>query len=402
MNEVNSLQISLLVLLGLTVSVGLAIAVWSFVILYKDWNKIYIIKRRRIFVITFLICFCLVEFVYAIPNVWFQYNPNSIAFVIQPYLFQCMTLVGMVSGWTIVFKFWIFYYDSKIIEFENNKEWRMAIDPIKESNNWFVENRNKYGNATYLFKISIVISIFQTSVQIILYHTADAMYSPNRQLYSFCWLFVCITLFSLLGIYICYKIVKHVAMDNLGISKEIAIESISALIVGISDVIMIALIPSEYIRVVFIYYVVLFCMYYMYLTLPYSKKLFDKYQSQPLNLKMKQIEYELAKNINSCSQISPKISPKNSENIIIIDNNSPKKIKTKKYGWRGIVNTYDGYVSFIAHLGKEFSMENLLFVQEVELPLLLFKCTVLCFAYPVCFDCFLFLMRLCIHAVYPD
>ena len=42
-----------------------------------------------------------------------------------------------------------------------------------------------------------------------------------------------------------------------------------------------------------------------------------------------------------------------------------KKRDSTKFGWVAIISHYQGFESFMNHLEKEFSMENLLFIQEV-------------------------------------
>ena len=46
----------------------------------------------------------------------------------------------------IICKFWIFYFDSKLNNFEKNKEWFIILDNknINTNNNWFVNGEMIY------------------------------------------------------------------------------------------------------------------------------------------------------------------------------------------------------------------------------------------------------------------
>ena len=358
-SDFNSFNVSLLILVGLTYSVGAAIGAWSFIILCKDWRKVYILKRRRVFMLTILICLHLNAFGFTILTSWGQYVPNKTTWTIYFRTYEFIFLPStMLAAWTIICRIWIFYYDSKISEFETNKEWRMAIDPIKESNNWFVNNINKFGNSWYLFKICLIISILQSAVFITLYHMFDVKYSANRRIFSNSWYFCCLAIFPMIGIYIGIKISKEVAVDNLGILKELIYESVLCIVFITTGFIPLFFLPTYLLRLVFAYYNCIFNISFIYLIVPHSKRLFDKYASDPVNLNLKKLEFKLAhENQDRTYSISTKT-------LTVVNSNGSNKHK-KKEGWKDIVSTYDGYVAFMNHLGKEFSQETLLFIQEV-------------------------------------
>ena len=75
-------------------------------------------------------------------------------------------------------RFWLFYYDSKSMSFKPNKEGGMAIDPIKESDNWYTENINKHRNSEYPFKLSIIFTTIEDTIHYIIIVFIDRQLSP--------------------------------------------------------------------------------------------------------------------------------------------------------------------------------------------------------------------------------
>ena len=276
-----------LILLGLTFSVALAGGIWCFIILHKDWNKIYIVKRRRIFVTALLICCCILVYGFTTVTSLTAYFPSRFSSIFYLRMYEIIFLpTTILIGWMVTCRFWIFYYDSKIMEFETNKEWRMAIDPIKECNNWYLQNVKTFGNSKYLFKCVIGITIIESIIFVILFHIVDAQFSPKRKIYSNLWFFGLFLIPSVISTFLFYKITTEVAKDNLGILQEIKNIGILFLVAGIGGIIGSLTTPTEYFRIEFAVLSLILTLILMYFTFPHPQKLFNKYQQAPLNQKI--------------------------------------------------------------------------------------------------------------------
>ena len=72
--------------------------------------------------------------------------------------FFCM----FVFSYAIFQRFWLIYYDIEIIHLTENEEWKSLIDDKMDDhyrNDWFLINKETYGNNKYLLKFSIPIII---------------------------------------------------------------------------------------------------------------------------------------------------------------------------------------------------------------------------------------------------
>ena len=71
-------------------------------------------------------------------------------------------------------RLWLYYYDLQWNQFNKNKEWRMAIDPINNNynqlqlSNWFVKNKSTFGNAKYILRWIVCFVIISTTITEIL------------------------------------------------------------------------------------------------------------------------------------------------------------------------------------------------------------------------------------------
>ena len=349
-------------MLCLEFCIGLPMGIWCLVTLYKDWNKIYITKRRRVFVVTFFVCLCFILYGYTTTGFfihYFLYEPINFG----PNIGVIFVPVIVLATWIGPCRFWIFYYDSRLAQFDTNKEWKMAIDPIKESDNWYVKHINKYGNAQFIFNVSIIFVIIEVSMQYILIFFVDEKLSPWPKQYIFSNIWLAIIQLVPAGISTCifYKIVKEISQDNLGILKEIKFECLGCLVSAIYVTILVIILKPKYYRLIYTSICVIITPIIMYLAFIYPQRLFRKYSNRPVNLIIKKLDQEIQKQSKNNGMGSGSGSGSGA--------NSPKSgLKT----WKNIVSTYDGYVAFMTHLGKEFSTENLLFVQEVIFCILLF------------------------------
>lgn len=228
--------------MGWNALIGWSLGIIDGYILFKDWNTIYIIKRKRIHLAAIWAIFCFFVFLY-VPLLSLYFG-NFLPSLHEDVAFHIYGWIGLpcVFGfvWLFLSKMWLFYYDSQIISFENNKNWRMAIDPINESKNWFVINSKTFGNSKYLLKFILLITI----IQVVLFRLPSEVFGLSLvsitifSIFSIIWIILAVFLIKQLNITEFYFSSSGASVkkgDPLGIRQEL----ISVVMVGIIATIII-------------------------------------------------------------------------------------------------------------------------------------------------------------------
>ena len=383
-------------------TVGSFLTVTSLYILKKDWNSVYLIKRKRSFV-TFMI--------FAMSAVLFIAFPTEIFFLLQSIDKNVdIVIIIMVSPiqqtllWLLMARFWLYYYDSQMLKFNKNKEWRMAIDPASNLNNWFVKNRHKYGNEHIMLKYVLLISFIQCLIGYILYIGINSVSSnpksDNPKLSVEPHAIVYNIIFHLNYaapiipfIYLLYKMHKNISIlhdiqyilsrsknvenDNFGIASELILTSCSMFIfslLGVAfDIVVVIYEDSLTVELIHIFFDASIAMIILYLVGIYAKQLYNGYAKKNNINNRGGVGVAVVNNNNNNNNKNDSISGQPPKKNTIV-----KKIRlrtrTSSAGantnenitWRDVVATYEGFEAFMKHLEKEFSCENLLFVQEVN------------------------------------
>ena len=384
MNESNSTVVPILwVIILLFVVLFIPTTIWSGIILRGDWNSVYIIKRRQ----TLVLCtYCGLSLVatlrvicFPLPLLLFPKMTNSTFLFIDSGILLISTIPGtFFLGWTVITRIWVFYFDSMLLDFESNKEWRMAIDPTKEDPkyNWFTQNINKWGNTTYLIKRITIVTIIESSLFALAYLIN---YKELGEIFANIVLAICFAVRISLGLYWFKLIRQRGSEDNIGILKEIKTVSIGMLglitgVLGVATISVLTNMSSLHSKLYFVLFTMIACCIYIYLSVPYCRKLFNEYCESPINFAFENIQsmtknvekHKLSSNDNNNNSNGEIDGNVNKLQLRKIESKSPKVINKKIIiSWRDVVATYDGYVLFMNHLGKEWSTENMLFIQEV-------------------------------------
>ena len=208
----------------------------------------------------------------------------------------------------------------------------MAIDPVKESKNWYVQNKRIKGN----WKLFIISSVIIGTICAIIFVIFELIYineTVNDVFFG-----ISGVIFGIVAIFLVYKLGFATELDGLGIKQElllwIFISPIGILITFIAIIIAQESNVSQSVET-FIRDVFPVCLYHigLYLAVIFPKQLFTR---------------ESTSNVNSNSG----------------DVNDSAMIRS--VSWRQVVSVYEGFEALMNHLAKEFSMECLLFIQEVE------------------------------------
>ena len=284
--------------------------------------------------------------------------------------------------WVNALKYWLYCFDLEIIYYNSHKNWRLAINPKQEQekNNWYISNINKYGsnNKQFLFKMIGFISLIQSIIILIYSLFVTNLTSVNRDdtihndrfdatvliniLFWLILVFVNYMIPLVVSLYFVWKLrIRDNEMgvfrtDSLGIRHELLVTT--SLIVITICVTMIACVASviasksgDYdtrfiIGQMLGWMVCLLSVAHVWFHTLYPKYLFDSLNKSKNNLKSK------------LSIVCGKFNDNNSDNIKL-----ERLICNKP--WRDIVTIYAGYEALMSFLETEFSIENLLFIQEV-------------------------------------
>ena len=323
---------------------------------------------------------------------------------LHPFFAWLLSFTSIITFWIILVRSWLYYYQIRLIEYNNNKEWRMAIDPINEESNWYVKNIGKYGNALYLTKLVIVISIFESFLFTISWYLQRQI--PELEMLPLSTSLLVYTIFyGLEGWFLCkiqtkkrHLSVNHVNNmsnddnnsyansnfnsnskkkkkssnyngkviidDTLGIKAELIAETIMFVgmftcqaLIGIARVLNDAIFWFNTICILFAFS---FFHTYFFAIFP---ALFQKRQSG--NWHDVIVCIRCCKNKDKNVNLEQIGSRSNSNTPRIKEMEDERRNKLQMIRWVHIVPIYDGFEALMQHLVSEFSTENLLFIQEV-------------------------------------
>ena len=287
-----------------------------------------------------------------------------------------------LSWWLIFARYWLYYYDFKLKSFNCNKDWRMAIDPIHESTDWYVKNVKRFGNQRIVLIILIIISYLQQCINCLIAFTVwQFAFSRNKDIAWATFNVVRIINAFIPIIFVVYLIVRFKkdsinilkdskdSIDSLGIYSElygVIIWGIIYALLGFGWCIAIVstlntddLAIEKSIGMIWQYCWTFCLMAYLYLIIIYPKILFNKLTKSKSKYKFDSImefaailKKEKGDTFGNHLKIKPLLQVQN-------ENDNPQN-------WKQLISNAYGYQLFVKHLENEFSLENLLFIQEVS------------------------------------
>ena len=345
--------------------VGLPMAMLSWFILVKNWDAIYIRKRKRILLATLLTLLTLIIFISDVVeylSVFFHHDTVTNATT------KIFLASQLMIFWLLLIRFWLYFYDCYIITFNKTKDWRMAIDPkLDLKSNWYVKNINRWGNEIYLLKSIIIVSILQVGLQFGVMHILYSLGNPKAGDLAYNIIFTFNYLLTLIpAMYVFYNIKYQttatlVIDDSLGISKDLFALTVFVIIIAIfATTLRITSLyyDNDWIDFIRSYYYLFNGFVLQYLVGIYPKQLFDNYSN----------------NLESNKNKKHKKNKKYKKTTIDINTSDDKDLNESlilnmggmdQITWKDIVCISEGYEAVMNHLEKEFSMETLLFVHEV-------------------------------------
>lgn len=272
------------------------------------------------------------------PIVWLDRvcgwsDHSRIAHILVWSFWDFSVLCFFAVDWLYLTRFWLYYYDWKINNFNKNKKWRMIIDPINESNNWFITNRHKYGNEKYFIKWIMGLSIFSYILSFILWWYIA--WAPPI------FIFLNALVLCAIAIYLTIEITTECDEDRFGIVNELKFYLIYVILSSIS--------------------------YTAYSIVMYWTNMSDKAILATFDL----VTVVLQSALTFSLVIYPKCYDYCTKRRVRKQTGSllPNGAINDDVEWYkkhiALLSTYDGFEAIMKHLEAEFSMENLLFIQEV-------------------------------------
>ena len=361
------------VILALKLLIAAPLAIWSVMILKKDWNETYLVKRQNVAIAGILCTFCFIEFVHhpviILGSGLGILNGNEETYEYAVFYLSWMITFPLLfmSSWLLLARVWLYYFDTQFNDFESNKSWRMAIDPIKESQNWFGQNKYKYGNLSYLLKFIVLISFLQSWILMLFWDIFEWFIIADL------WFSLCFILFFIIGVYLSIKLKYNTKNDNLGIRKELIgwIIFIPLCLIIVFVPIYIGIITnningSKYRTFVQQCSSNIVLHIALYLTVIFPKQLyfqlrrsihfgFGKYYSA--------FEYSATGTATTAATATTTTVTAQAGRTRDLSLTQPSldittnmsSVSSMNHKWRYIVSTYDGYEALMKHLEKEFS-----------------------------------------------
>lgn len=396
-------EIYQLLLYALLYVIGIPLTISSLVILRNNWNSYYFLKRKRGIILTILLSLAtyLLVSVFVRTQTFFNINVFIYALFSTLITFPC---VYMVFG-LLILRLWLFYFKFELISIENNRKWRLAVDPIKELKvdqiNWYFNYQKKFGNGRYLYRRTVMISMFQSIVTNVLSFLSSKdniealedrgvsikVEKFDVQLFetiTIGFIATCFAFYGIMCVYFIFKLKYRIKYDDtFGIKHELIYESLLLISFLLSGIGLFVSPLSSYAGPLFSFVTVSIYMVFMYLVVIYPKIFYinkqlsgkKRYSKKSKHYKYTQAGIPIA-NINGKKKTKNK--NQNEKDKVLDMPLLQVQYSFSDYNWNDIVSIYDGYEAFMTHLESEFSFENLLYVQEVSQSTLFLTFITLC------------------------
>eukprot|EP01083_Nonionella_stella_P113004 332952_1 len=146
--------------------------------LYRNWNQIYFIKRRRFLTLCLVIFTVFFQLVTSQFVIWeeFYYETYKID-LISTYAGHAVTFCFVILYTT---RMWCLHYDHQMYQISNHKSWHCIINNTHFENNWYIKHRSTWGNDKWLMcrigtPIFIVCSFLHVALHILMYGTSQVI-----------------------------------------------------------------------------------------------------------------------------------------------------------------------------------------------------------------------------------
>ena len=164
---VTSLDVANVSAVAMVLCMVIPMYIWCLFLLHKHWKQQYFIKRRQFFIVAQMTGLTLWSISASPFSALIYFYGDELKFLSNNYftIYVCaiVPLPILISNLYLI-RIYLLYYSMELSQLIKNKNWRMAINPIKIANNWFlnINNQKKYYNNT---KYLIIIAIFAVVIE---------------------------------------------------------------------------------------------------------------------------------------------------------------------------------------------------------------------------------------------
>eukprot|EP01084_Bolivina_argentea_P250932 420636_1 len=142
----------ILLMVGIITLSLISVSIYSNIKLYHQKNEMYILKRSPVVLFGLNCTIILAMILYPFVAAGFLYfSPLALLFVMILFFFTWFAFLSF-----LIIKNWMIYYKYHWTHYTIDYEWQQIINPNKtitnKQQNWFIKNKLKYGNSTYVAK----------------------------------------------------------------------------------------------------------------------------------------------------------------------------------------------------------------------------------------------------------
>ena len=342
----------------------------------RNWTKTFIVKRHRVLLVHKIAaacgmhCICIPLICTSIILRHFKGYEN-VANIIYVYIsIPLMQTFAFIFIFVMGIRNWLLYFDTNFSKYQLEKEWLSAINPTAVNTNWFKNKHKTLGNATYLSRIAVLVAVILYLLDFSL--RFSALYKGYNILWIIAnWIFWFFALISVGFSFWCWKKLKGIYYDELGIRRELALIGWY----GLVYIILVFICTSLYYLDIMsgglsngIFYLGLSLIFTGLIAvitiMPVKWNTSSKYGLPIANTST--IRLPSVSMPKQMTKFSTKLSKENvvTSTTCTSGTNTPKQ---RPFGnnWQDIVCSVYGFEQFMKHLQLEFSIENLLYISEV-------------------------------------
>ena len=319
----SSILISDVICLSCWGLLGVPIVIWTGYQVYDKWNAQWLIKRRRSMVF--------ISYTLAASLVLFELPFHILSDIVKhDHVMESFSHIALFMSifWLAIsaLRMWLLYFDHQYGKSLSTKKWKILLDKNHANTDWYLQNRQKYGNPIWLIKcIAIPVVMIYFTIYLIIY-----WFVHTRRIVCYITSLIPFTAGMIYGWIMWRKFPQF--QDVWKVKAELKMTFIVGatflIIWSITIFICLLFLGNSY-RYITTEIIFGFCLA-MYFMIIYPQRTMTKAE-EPSELKT-------SVNVNV------------SHNKIVY--------------WSQVVQSKNGYESFANFLESEFSVENILFITE--------------------------------------
>eukprot|EP01083_Nonionella_stella_P232807 820869_1 len=177
----NSSHIIYYINLSIIFIIGFPIIVYSFWLLYLNWDTPLLLQRRRsLSVLILILVSVLLLFFEPLITSFYLLKDTTSAFRYYP-IFRITYALSIQTLFVLYgLKVFILYFDCGYAKALSSKKWKILLNPKLFEDDWFVQNKHKYGESKYIVKVTsillLLMYVIETTVHFCMENPHDFWY----------------------------------------------------------------------------------------------------------------------------------------------------------------------------------------------------------------------------------